>query len=167
MMFTKFFTVAALATTLTAGAFAMEHEGSDDANEAAFKAGVEAHHELTKAQMDKSHEDLMLGFGSLSGAVSTLMGKLDITTTEIKKYCDGKIPSTTADLKTCMKTIDSQLTSAQKQNLSNGFHYGCISNICGNIKYYRQACGYAGCAFAPKDVTKCLAAKNQTCDDYK
>ena len=27
MMFTKFFTVAALATTLTTGAFAMEHEG--------------------------------------------------------------------------------------------------------------------------------------------
>lgn len=166
MMFTKFFTVAALATTLTAGAFAMEHEGSNDANEAAFKAGMEAHHQFTKAQMDKNHEDLMLGFGSLSGAVSTLMGTLDITTTEIKKYCGGKIPSTTADLKTCMKTIDSMLTPQQKNHLSTGFHHGCVSAICGNIKYYRQACGYAGCAFAPNDVQKCLAAKGQTCGDY-
>ena len=164
MMFTKFFTVAALATTLTAGAFAMEHEGADSRHEE-FKDQV-------SKDLDFAHEFRKNFEGSSGGALTTFLNYVNVST-KIISACNDI--STLEKKKECYKTIEKKglMKAVNKSTIGKGLKVACtpnwLSSTC-NGKDTQDMCGVIACNTDNEaSVKKCmnLGDGKGDCSKYK
>lgn len=161
MMFTKFFTVAALATTLTAGAFAMEHGGTDSRHEE-YKDQVS--HDLDFANQ---HREGLQSSSSASESISKILSTVAKANAAVNNILTKTTACTQTDLpglKTCVKALASTITgsSTVKSLTETALHVSCtnnfISKTCATTEV-REACGIIACNTGMGGkVSNCLKA---------